>query len=51
MSTGSSTATRVEYVKMPEVFYDEIRMVGFERSEISALIATVRASTRRVRCS
>lgn len=34
-----------EYVKMPKVFFDETRMVGLERSEISALISTARAST------
>ncbi|TWH05565.1 integrase/recombinase XerD, partial [Rhodococcus rhodochrous J45] len=34
-----------EYVKMPKVYFDETRMVGLERSEISALIATARAST------
>ncbi|NKR61717.1 tyrosine-type recombinase/integrase [Rhodococcus hoagii] len=34
-----------EYVRMPKVYYDESRMIGLSRSELSALISSARAST------
>lgn len=33
-----------EYIKMPKVYYDESRMVGLSRTEMSALISQARAS-------
>ncbi|MDV6267095.1 tyrosine-type recombinase/integrase [Rhodococcus globerulus] len=33
-----------EYIKMPKVFYDESRMVGLSRTEMSALVSQARAS-------
>lgn len=33
-----------EYIKMPKVYYDESRMVGLSRTEMSALIAQARAA-------
>lgn len=33
-----------EYIKMPKVYYDESRMVGLSRTEMSALIAHARAA-------
>lgn len=34
-----------EYVKMPKVYYDESRMIGLSRAEMSALISEANAST------